>query len=106
MSEKSLDRKGRWRNNVVAFRASSEENAAIDEAAYLAGTTKQDYIINKLLDRSVIVERSPRTYKALNEKMNEIISELQRIQSAGEMTDTLSETIKYVTYIYSQNKED
>ena len=106
MSEKSLDHKGRWRNIIVAFRASHEENDAINEAAYLAGTTKQDYIINKLLNREVVVKSSPRTYKALNEKMDKILRELQRIQSAGEMTDTLAETIKYVTYIYTQNKEE
>ena len=66
MSEKRLDRCGRWRNVIVAFRVSKEEGEAIDEAVALSGHSKQDYIISKLLNREVVVEKSPRTYKLLN----------------------------------------
>ena len=51
MSEKRLDRCGRWRNVIVAFRVSKEEGEAIDEAVALSGHSKQDYIISKLLNR-------------------------------------------------------
>lgn len=107
MSEKSLDRKGRWRSITIAFRASKEESDAIKEAALLSGQTKQSYIINKLLNRDVVVMRSPRTFIALKDKMDTIISELQRIRTADECSDAFLETIKYVTYIYTQtNMED
>ena len=43
MSEKRLDRCGRWRNVIVAFRVSKEEGEAIDEAVALSGHSKQDY---------------------------------------------------------------
>ena len=69
MSEKRLDRCGRWRNVIVAFRVSKEEGEAIDEAVALSGHSKQDYIISKLLNREVVVEKSPRTYKLLKDKM-------------------------------------
>lgn len=65
MSENQLDRCGRWRNVIVAFRISKEEGEAIDEAVALSGHSKQDYIISKLLNREVVVEKSPRTYKLL-----------------------------------------
>ena len=40
-------------------------------------------------------------------KMDTIISELQRIQTADECSDAFLETIKYVAYIYTQtNMED
>ena len=68
MSEKRLDRCGRWRNVIVAFRVSKEEGEAIDEAVALSGHSKQDYIISKLLNREVVVEKSPRTYKLLKDK--------------------------------------
>ncbi len=106
MSEKSLDRKGRWRNVVVAFRVSPEEDRAIDEAVALSGLTKQNYIINKLLNRDVIVAKSPRTFKALSDKMSIIISELQRIKSSCELSEDLIETIEYVTNIYFKTKEE
>ncbi len=106
MSEKALDKKKRWRCISIGFRASPEESKFIDEAVALSGLTKQDYIINKLLNREVVVAKSPKTFKALSDKMSEIISELKRIQSAGEVSDELAETIAYVTNIYYQNKED
>ena len=46
MSEKNLDRNGRWRNITVAFRVSPEEDKLIESAVRMAGLTKQDYIIN------------------------------------------------------------
>lgn len=102
MSEKSLDRKGRWRHTIVAFRVSDAENDQINDAVALSGHTKQEYIVSKLLNRDVVVEKSPKTFKALNDKMNEILSELHRIQSSGELSEDLLEKIEYVTYIYSK----
>ena len=89
MSEKRLDRCGRWRNVIVAFRVSKEEGEAIDEAVALSGHSKQDYIISKLLNREVVVEKSPRTYR-----------ELLRIENAGECSEEFLETIRYVTSLY------
>lgn len=100
MSEKRLDRCGRWRNVIVAFRVSKEEGEAIDEAVALSGYSKQDYIISKLLNREVVVEKSPRTYKLLKDKMDAIYRELLRIENAGECSEEFLETIRYVTSLY------
>ncbi len=105
MSEKSLDRKGRWRNKIVAFRVSPAESDAIDEAVHLSGLTKQEYIVRKLLDREVIVAKSPRTYKALKDTMDEILHKLNTIKTASDCTDEFLQTIEYVTTIYTQIKE-
>ena len=67
MSAKNRDQKGRWRSITIAFRVSPEENARINEAVKLAGITKQDFITSKLLNRDVIVAKSPRTFKALRD---------------------------------------
>ena len=45
MSVKVLDRQGRWRNKIVAFRVSPEEDEQLEAAVRLSGLTKQDYII-------------------------------------------------------------
>ena len=57
MSEKKLDKCNRWRNKVVAFRMSPEEDAQLETAVKLSGLTKQEYIIRRLLDRDVVVQR-------------------------------------------------
>ena len=106
MSEKALDRKGRWRSITIGFRASKEESDAINEAVFLSGLSKQDYIITKLLNREVTVIRSPRTFYALKTKMDEIIAELKRIQTASECSEEFLETVNYVTTIYTNTKED
>lgn len=106
MADKKLDENGRWRNISVCFRASEDEVDAINEAVFLSGLTKREYLIRRALNREVTVVRSPKTYIALKDKMDEIIRELHRIKSSGECSDKFLETMKYVTYIYTQTKED
>ena len=106
MSVKNRDQHGRWRSVTIAFRVSPEENARINEAVMLSGMTKQDFITRKLLNRDVVVAKSPRTFKALRDRMDQIITELRRIESAGECSEDLLDSIKYVTTIYINTKED
>ena len=101
MSERVLDARGNWRSITVSFQVSKEEGDAINEAVALSGLTKRAYIINKLLDRTVVVKSSSKTYKALKDRMDTIISELKRIESSGECTEAFLDTIKYVSYIYT-----
>ena len=106
MADKKLGEDGRWRNISVCFRASEDEVDAINEAVFLSGLTKREYLIRRALNREVVVVKSPKTYIALKEKMDEIIRELHRLQSSGDCSDKFLETVKYVTYIYTQTKED
>ncbi len=101
MSEKSRDRHGRWRSITVSFRASRSEVRALDEAVALSGLTKQDYIINRLLNRDVVVIGNPRVFIKLKNKMDEIYNELVRLDSADEINEELKETINLVSTIYS-----
>ena len=55
MSEKRLDAKNRWRNVVVAFRMSPEEAQELNVKVALSGLSKQDYIIQCLLNHEVRV---------------------------------------------------
>lgn len=71
--ERVLDRQGRWRNKVVAFRMSPEEDEVLEAKVKLSGLTKQEYIIRRLTDWEITVVGNPRVYKALRDQMKLII---------------------------------
>lgn len=97
MSAKALDRKGRWRNKTVAFRVSPEEDEQIEIAVHLSGLTKQDYIIKRLQEKEIVVVGNPRVYKALKNELARVVSELKRIETGGDVSDELRETIELIT---------
>ena len=94
MSHKVYDGKGRWRSKTVAFHISPEEDEQLATAVRLSGLTKQDYIINRLQDRSIEVVGNPRVYKALRNELAAILMELKRIATGevvpGELLDTIA----------------
>ena len=96
MSAKNRDEHNRWRSKTIAFRMSPEEAAQLDEAGRLSGLTKQDYITRKLLDREVVVQPSPRVYKALRDRLGEVLDELKRIDNGRSVNDGLLETINLI----------
>ena len=94
--DKNLDCKGRWRNKTVAFRVSEKEAKLIDTQVALSGLTKQDYIIRRLQCRDVVVQGSPRVYKALRNQMADIYEELKRLERCSEANDELLYTIQLI----------
>ena len=92
MSAKNLDIKGRLRSRIISFRVSPEEGDMIDVKVKLSGLTKQDYVIKKLTDSTVVVQPNPRVYKALKDKLGEVLTELK----TKEPTDELLETIRLI----------
>lgn len=89
MSAKNLDQKGRLRNKIVALRMSPEESELLNTAVAISGLTKQDYIINKLLDRTVTVQPNPRVYKALKTQLENVLTELQDKEPSDELLETI-----------------
>lgn len=106
MSDKNRDEHNRWRNKTIGFRMSPEEAAQLDEAVRLSGLTKQDYITKKLLDREVIVQASPRVYKALRGQLSEMLDELKRIDDGQPVNDELLETINLIAKTMNGLKGD
>lgn len=106
MSAKNMDKHNRWRNRTVAFRVSEEENEQINTLAKLAGTTKQDYITQRLLCHDVVVQGNPRVYKALKEQLAVVLSELKRIDARASVSPDLLETIRMIARIMDGMKED
>ena len=97
MSAKNLDNCNRWRNKTVAFRVSPEENEAINAAVKLSGLPKQEYCYRRCLERDIVVQGNPRVYKALRDQLAAVLTELQRIENAGGVTDELLELIELIT---------
>ncbi len=106
MSEKVMDRQGRWRNKTVAFRVSPQEDEAIETAVRLSGLSKQDYIIRRLLEKDIVVQGNPKVYKALKDELKKILEELKRIENASEVNTDLMEVITLVAETMSGRKED
>ncbi len=106
MSAKTLDRKGRWRNKTVAFRVLPEEDEQIEIAVRLSGLTKQDYIIKRLQEKEIVVVGNPRVYKALKNELARVIVELKRIETGGDISEELLDTIELITRTMQGMKDE
>lgn len=95
MSAKNLDQKGRWRNKVVAFRCSPEEDEIIETRAKLCGCrTKQDYILGCLLNEKLDVHGNPWMMVQFQKNLEHIEKELERINSLEEVDEEFFTPIK------------
>lgn len=89
MSAKNVDKYNRFRSITVAFRVSPEEQKELNRAIALSGLPKQEYCYRKCMEREVVVQPSPRVYKALKTQMEFIltgliiIDTLKRVREAG-----------------------
>ena len=99
--DKTLDNKGRWRNVIVSFRMSPEELDDLNVRVKLSGLTKQDYIIKSLSERDIIVQLNTRVYKALRNQMTEILAELRRIESGGNIDSDLRDIIEITAQTFN-----
>lgn len=97
MSAKNVDNHNRFRNITVGFRVSPEENEAINAAVKLSGLPKQEYCYRRCLERDIVVQGNPRVYKVLRDQLAAVLTELQRIEDAGGVTDELLELIELIT---------
>ena len=97
MSAKNLDKKGRLRSKIVAFRVSSEEGKVIDTLVQLSGLTKQNYILKRLEEKEIVVVGNPRVYRALKKELEKVLIELTRLSSEDAVPDELLEVISQIT---------
>ena len=95
MSAKNRDKHNRWRNKTVAFRMSPEESNELDMRVKLSGLRKQDYLINRALQRDIVVVGNPKVYVALKKKLEEVLNELKSSNDAQPSPELL-ETIKLI----------
>ena len=106
MSVKVLDRQGRWRNKIVAFRVSPEEDEQLEIAVRLSGLTKQDYIIRRLQEKEIVVVGNPRVYKALKNELEKVLEQLERIEAGAGVSRDLLDTIELITKTMQGMKDE
>lgn len=100
MSEKRRDSHGRWRNKMIAFRVSPEEDELIDSVVKMLGVSKQYYLTANMLKHTINITPSPRMFKGLRTTLNDIIEELRRIENGEKVDDDLLLTINTAIDIY------
>lgn len=96
MSEKNLDNKNRHRNKTVGFRVSPEEWDTIERCVEISGLAKQDYILRKLLDKTIVVKPNIRIYTKLEEQLKLVLLELK--ENSNEDVYELIEQINKTLY--------
>lgn len=106
MSVKVLDRQGRWRNKIVAFRVSPEEDEQLEIAVRLSGLTKQDYIVRRLQKKEIVVVGNPRVYKALKNELEKVLEQLERIEAGAGVSRDLLDTIELITKTMQGMKDE
>ena len=106
MTAKTMDNHNRWRSKTVAFRMSPEEANQLDAFVQMSGLPKQDYLIQRALQREVVVIGNPRVYKGLRIQMEAIYNELQRISTESFIDDELLDRVEQITIIMKSMKED
>ena len=106
MSAKTKDDHNRWRNKTVAFRMSPEEANQLDAFVQMSGLPKQDYLIQRALQREVVVVGNPRVYKGLRIQMEAIHDDLQRISAERFIDDDLIDRVEQITTIMKDMKEE
>lgn len=105
MSAKNRDEHNRWRNKTVAFRMSPEESNELDMRVKLSGLTKQDYLINRALQRDIVVVGNPKVYVALKKKLEEVLIELKSL-NGSQPSPELLKTIKLISKTLYEMKGD
>lgn len=93
MRSKAPDGAGRVRPVTIGFRVTREQNAEIDELVAISGMTKQDYIVSRLTERSIVMTPNARVQQALARHMDRIYAELRRIERAGDIPADLRESV-------------
>lgn len=84
---------------------SPEEAEQLNYFARLSGLTKQEYLINRALQKEVIVNGNPRVYKALRNLFRENLEELKRLEKISDENLELLELIHYMSTIIEGLKE-
>lgn len=85
--EKKSRESNRLRSKTVAFRMTPEEKELLDNLVESSGLLKQDYIIQALIEHSVTYVGSPKMARELNEKIEDLLKQLKKLNSIGQVRE-------------------
>lgn len=76
------------KNSVtIAFRVSREDYNEIKMLADLSGLVKQDYLLNRALNKEITVYPNIRIKKYLEQYLSEILKEIKNIETVDNYSD-------------------
>ena len=100
MSARNNDPKGRYRSETIAYRCSPEERKELDKRWRLLGYgTKQDYVLDAVLHNQVEAKGNPQMLVNFRKELQEILSELQRIDEITPVDEELFTPIRTMVEI-------
>lgn len=103
----SMDRHGRYRNTIVAFRVSPEESEMINRMVKISGLTKQDYILKRLEYKDVEVIGNPKVYIGLKRLLEDLLVELKdNNEKVVPPKPETQETIRIVANVLNDMKDE
>lgn len=95
MSEKSMDKKNRWRSETIAFRISPEENQELGLRVKLSGfRTRQEYIIQSILYQRIVAQGNPLMLVQFRKQLLHIEQELVRLEKISDMNPEMMTPIR------------
>lgn len=105
MSQKILDKRGRWRNHTIAFRVSEYEWKEIHERAAICGMQMQNYLTRSAIYQKIVFVGERKNLDTIRKKQNEILQELKRIRDASEITEDRLSALWIITEILDASDE-
>lgn len=107
MTKKARDEKSRWRSKTIAFRISPDENQLLELRVKLSGLTKQDYIIQRCLQKDIVVHGSSRVFKALRDLLQQVHDELVRLVDVSSASEDFLEVLEVIAMtLYGLSQAD
>ena len=106
MSNKVYDKKNRWRGVTVSFRASAEESELLSRKAYLCGITKQQYIIDRLLEDKVRMVVNRKVLHRLAERLDILTAAVQTEANSNVLDDVSVEELKFILRLISEIRQE
>lgn len=86
MSARVKDEQGRFRNKIIAFRVSPEENEVLNAMVKITGHTKQDYLIACTTQNPIVVEGNSYVYRSLRRYLTAYINRFNEISTLDDLT--------------------
>lgn len=105
MSKKIKDSKNRWRNKIVGFRMSQEENELLNKKVSLCGCTKQDYIINRLLENEIKVVVNKKILFRLCDRLDKLTEAINNIDFKNKNNDLIFDELKFIFCMLDKIKD-
>lgn len=106
MSQKSKDKKNRWRNVVVGFRMSPQEAEELNVKVSLSGLSKQDYLIKSCLGQELHIVCGRKVAREMQMYLEAILEELQNMETTEEIDEELLTPLKHILEILNAEEDE